>query len=43
MRLKQIEDEGQSFFPISLPLEFTLQTKAEIDAAWEADPREPKD
>ncbi|TCD66846.1 hypothetical protein EIP91_000800 [Steccherinum ochraceum] len=43
MRLKQIEDEGQSFFPISFPLEFTLQSRAEIDAAWEADPREPAD
>lgn len=42
MRLKQLEDFGESFCPISRPLEFALQTTAEIDAAWEADPREPK-
>ncbi|KAI0783500.1 sulfite oxidase mitochondrial precursor [Abortiporus biennis] len=42
-RLKQLEGMGDSFMPLSKPLEFTIETKAEIDADWNKNPREPED
>lgn len=42
-RLKQLEDEGQGFLPLSAPLEFSVQPFEEYEAAYKKDPREPKD
>ncbi|KAI0799857.1 sulfite oxidase mitochondrial precursor [Irpex lacteus] len=42
-RLKQLEENGQGFLPLSQPLEFSVQPFEEYEAAYQKDPREPKD
>lgn len=42
-RLKQLEDHGDSFEPLTKPLEFTVEPFEEYEAACKADPREPED
>ena len=41
MRLRQLEERGESFTPISKPLEFAIESREDYDAAWERNPREP--
>ncbi|KAJ3522672.1 hypothetical protein NM688_g8842 [Phlebia brevispora] len=43
MRLKQLEDMGESLEPISKPLEFTLEKFEDYEAASQKYPREPRD
>ena len=42
-RLKELEERGQSFFPLTEPLEFTVEPYEEYEAAYKKNPREPED
>ena len=40
-RLKQLEEMGQPFLPLTRPLEFTIEKFDEYEAAFHKEPREP--
>lgn len=42
-RLKQLEERGESFEPLTKPLEFAVEPFEEYEAACLRDPREPED
>ncbi|KAK7687080.1 hypothetical protein QCA50_009580 [Cerrena zonata] len=41
LRLKQLAERGETFTPISKPLEFALESRESYDAAFAKNPREP--
>lgn len=41
-RLKQLEENGKSFFPLTMPIEFTVEPFEEYEAAYNKNPREPE-
>ncbi|GJE95510.1 sulfite oxidase [Phanerochaete sordida] len=42
-RLKELEERGQSFFPLTEPLEYSVEPYEEYEAAYKRNPREPED
>ena len=42
-RLKQLEEHGDTFEPLTKPLEFTVEPLEEYEAAYQKEPREPVD
>jgi sulfite oxidase len=42
-RLKQLEENGQSFLPLTQPLEFAVEPFEEYEAKFKQNPREPED
>ena len=42
-RLKELEERGQSFFPLTEPLEYTVESYDAYETEYKKNPREPED